>query len=49
MRSWWVTTRNMRNQVGRDADVLMGLMGKDTRQAFLDQVPAMLLPPMETA
>lgn len=37
------------NQVGRDADMLMGLMGKGTRQAFLDQVAAMLLPPVETA
>ncbi len=37
------------NQVGRDADMLMGLMGAGPRQAFLDQIAAMLLPPKETA
>ena len=37
----------VRNPVGRDAEMLMGLMGKGSRQAFVDQVAAMLLPPAE--
>ena len=37
------------NQVGRDAEMLMGLMSARPRQAFLDQVAAMLLPSFETA
>ena len=37
------------NQVGRDAEMLMGLMSARPRQAFLDQLAAMLLPPSETA
>ena len=37
------------NQVGRDAEMLMGLMSAGPRQAFLDQMRAMLLPPSETA
>ena len=37
------------NQVGRDAVMLMGLMRAGPRQAFVDQVAAMLLPAGETA
>ncbi|MYE81086.1 MAG: SDR family oxidoreductase [Gammaproteobacteria bacterium] len=37
------------NQVGRDAEMLMGLMRAGPRQAFVDQVAAMLLPAGETA
>lgn len=37
------------NQVGRDAEMLMGLMSSGPRQAFLDQMRAMLLPPSENA
>ena len=37
----------VRNPVGRDAEMLMGMMGKGSRQAFVDQVAAMLLPPAE--
>ena len=32
------------NQVGKDADMLMGLMNAGPRQAFLDRIAAMLLP-----
>ncbi len=37
------------NQIGRDAEMLMGLMRAGPRQAFVDQVAAMLLPAGETA
>lgn len=37
----------VRNPVGRDAEMLMGLMGKGSRQAFVDQVAAMLVPQTE--
>ena len=37
----------VRNPVGRDAEMLMGLMSNGSRQAFVDQVATMLLPPAE--
>lgn len=32
------------NPTGSDADMLIGMMGQDKRQAFLDRLEAMLLP-----
>ena len=37
------------NQVGSDAQRLMGLMTAGPRQAFVDRLAAMLLPPVEAA
>ena len=32
------------NPTGSDADMLIGMMGQDKRQTFLDQLEAMLIP-----
>lgn len=35
---------SIHNPSGSDAEMLIGMMGQDKRQAFLDQLEAMLIP-----
>ena len=39
------TDSPVRNPVGSDAERIMGLMGNPDRQAFLDEVEPLLIPP----
>lgn len=41
-------TTPVRNPVGRDADMIMGLMGGPDRQVFLDKIETLLLPSSST-